>query len=132
MPSYDGVSMVAEPKRGATEPTGFGLQRRLATTASGRLLSVHVPHKAGPQLAWRDPAGTWQTHSTGDSLNGSLLAGSASGINPASIVVGRDSAGAEQAWVVFGGSSTSSTAADLSAPHHRSRLPVRDRASDRS
>ena len=105
---YDGVSMVAEPKRGASEPTGFGLQRRLATTESGRLLSIHVPHKAGPQLAWRDPAGTWQTHSTGDSVNGNLLAGSASGINPASIVVGRDSAGTEQAWVVFGGSSTSS------------------------
>ena len=105
----DGLSVVAAPTRGATEPTGYGLQRRLATTGAGRLLSLHVPHKAGPQLAWRDPAGTWQTHSTGDSLNGSLLAGSGSGINPASIVVGRGPDGSEQGWAVFGGSSTSST-----------------------
>lgn len=105
----DGLSVVAAPSRGATDPTGYGLQRRLATTQSGRLLSVHVPHKAGPQLAWRDPAGTWQTQSTGESLNGSLLAGSGSGINPASIVVGPGDDGTEHAWVVFGGSSTSST-----------------------
>lgn len=105
----DGLSEVAAPSRGATDPTGYGLQHRLATTQSGRLLSVHVPHKAGPQLAWRDPAGTWQTQSTGDSLNGSLLTGSASGINPASIVVGAGNDGTEHAWVVFGGSSTSST-----------------------
>jgi hypothetical protein len=106
----DGLTTVAGSTVGATDPTSYSLQRRLAVTAGGRQLGVFVPHKAGPQLTWRDPAGNWQTHSTGESLTGTLLPGTASGVNPASIVVGRDTAGAERAWVVFGASSTSSRA----------------------
>lgn len=105
----DGLTQVAGPNGGAADPTSFSLQHRLAITDSGRLLSVYVPHRAGPQLAWRDPAGNWQTQSTGASDRGSLLTGIASGVNPASIVVGKDSTGNERAWVVFGASSSSST-----------------------
>jgi hypothetical protein len=55
------------------------------------------------QLAWRDPAGAWQTRSTGASTDGSLLAGTGTGDWPASIAVARDSTGAEHAWVVWSG-----------------------------
>lgn len=105
----DGISPIFGPLEGATDPTGTNLQHRLAITEQGRMLAVVVPHRGGPQVTWRDPAGSWETESSGHSESGRLLDGSSSGINPASIAVLDGPDGHEYAWVVFGGSSSSNT-----------------------
>ena len=107
----DGLTEIAGVDVGATSPTISPLQHRLAKTDEGRLLALYVPHKGGPQLAWRDPDGVWQTKTTGDRLDGRLLTGEASEIDPASIAVGTDADGEEHAWVVFGTRSLSASKA---------------------
>lgn len=97
----DGLSQVAGPSEGSSEPTYTGTQRRLAVTGAGRTLAVHGLHAAGVGLAWRDPAGNWQTRTTGEVLDGKLLPGTQTGDWPASIAIARDTGGEEHAWVVF-------------------------------
>lgn len=99
----DGLSQVAAINAGSSEPTYFAANHRLAVTAGGRLLAVHGRHASGVQLAWRDPAGSWQTRSTGASPNGSVLSGTGTGDWPASIAVARDATGRQHAWVVWSG-----------------------------
>jgi competence protein ComEA len=99
----DGLSQVAATNAGSSEPTYFAANHRLAVTAGGRLLAVHGRHASGVQLAWRDPAGGWQTRSTGASLDGSVLSGTGTGDWPASIAVTRDATGLQHAWVVWSG-----------------------------
>lgn len=119
----DGLSLVAGHKAGSSEPTYFGSNRRLATTAAGRLLAVHGRHDEGVQLAWRDPAGGWRNDTTGALTDGLLLRGTSTGDWPASIAVARDAAGREHAWVVWSGVKSSGARAvrmrqltDLDAP----------------
>jgi hypothetical protein len=102
-PVRDGVLEVAPPTVGSSEPTYFPTNRRLALTSGGRLLAVHGKHASGVQLAWRNPSGTWQTATTGATGSGALLSGTGTGDWAASIAVARDAAGAEHAWVVWGG-----------------------------
>lgn len=99
----DGVSEVAGELFGSGTPTYYAGNRRLAVTASGRLLTVHGRHAQGVQLAWRDPAGGWQRQSTGARSDGLLLSGTGTGDWPAAIAVARDAAGEEHAWVVWAG-----------------------------
>jgi hypothetical protein len=105
----DGATEVADPWSGSSSPTYYGSNHRLAVTASGRLLTVHGRHAEGVQLAWRDPGGGWQTDTTGAVADGLLLRGTGTGDWPASIAVGRDSAGEEHAWVIWSASTISST-----------------------
>ena len=97
----DGLSQIVAPAVGSSDPTYYGMQHRLAVTEGGRSLAIHGIHGTGPQLAWRDPAGNWQTMTTGDVENGALIPASGTGDWPSSIATARDSAGAEHAWVVF-------------------------------
>ena len=105
---FDGLSQVASPLRGSSDPTYYGGNRRMAVTAAGRLFALHGRHSTGLQLAWRDPGGGWQTRTTGATPDGLLLSGSGTGDWPASIAVARDAEGTEHAWVVWSGSGPSS------------------------
>lgn len=104
----DGVSTVAEPTVGSSDPTYFPTNHHLALTAGGRLLTVHGIHGIGVRLAWHDPAGLWQTRSRGPRTDGVLLADTRTGDWPASIVMGTDSSGGQVACVVWAGASPSS------------------------
>ena len=108
-PVRDGLSQVASPTVGSSDPTYYENGHRLAITAGGRLLTVHGRHATGVQLAWRDPDGAWSNSTTGVTSSGLLLSGTKTGDWPASIALARDSAGAEHAWVVWAGSSASSS-----------------------
>jgi hypothetical protein len=99
----DGLSQVADGAFGSSEPTYFSGNRHLATTAGGRLLAVYGRHASGVQLAWRDPGGAWRTETAGALADGGVLTGTGTGDWPTSIAVGRDSAGAEHAWIVASG-----------------------------
>ena len=103
----DGLSRIADPVVGSSESTYYGMQHRLAVTEAGRLLAIHGVHATGPQLVWRDPAGNWQTQTTGDVENGDLIPPSKTGDWPTSIAIAPDSEGVEHAWVVFGASNYS-------------------------
>jgi hypothetical protein len=128
----DGLSQVANPYLGSSDPTYYPSNHHLALTSAGRLLAVHGRHKSGVQLAWRDPGGGWQTTTTGAVTDGLLEPSPANtGDWPASIVVGRDSAGEEHAWAVWSGFSFAKTRAvdfrrlsDLDSPDGPTVGPV--------
>jgi hypothetical protein len=99
----DGLSQIAGPTIGSSDPTNLPINHRIAVTSGGRTLVVHGRHADGLQLAWRDRFGTsWHTQTTGAVSDGRLLSGTGTGDWPASIALARDSAGAEHAWVVWG------------------------------
>jgi hypothetical protein len=97
----DGLSEVANSMTGSSDPTYYANNRRLAKTRAGRLLAVYGKHATGVQLAWRDPARSWQSRSRGEVSDGILLSGTGTGDWPASIVVAQDPSGTESAWVVW-------------------------------
>ncbi|HYY74229.1 MAG TPA: hypothetical protein VE662_05355, partial [Solirubrobacterales bacterium] len=100
---YDGLSQVAAPTVGSSDPTYLPINHRIAVTAGGRTLVVHGRHADGVQLAWRDRFGTgWHNQTTGAVSDGRLLSGTGTGDWPASIATARDSAGDQHAWVVWG------------------------------
>jgi len=103
--ALDGLSTVAGTLQGSGSPTEFASNRRLAITSGGRLLTVYGLHVTGVQLAWRDPAGNWQTTSQGDVTDGLLEDNGTTGDRPASIAVAKDPSGQEHAWVVWTGTS---------------------------
>jgi hypothetical protein len=99
----DGLSQVAAPTVGSSDPTYLPINHRAALTSGGRTLVLHGRHADGVQLTWRDRFGTgWHTQTTGAVSDGRLLSGTGSGDWPASIAIARDSAGEEHAWVVWG------------------------------
>jgi len=97
----DGLSTVAGPTVGSSDPTYYASQHHVALTSAERLLVVYGRHSSGIQLAWRDPGSGWQTDTTGAVTGGQLLSGSGTGDWPASIVVAKDSSGKEHAWAVW-------------------------------
>jgi hypothetical protein len=106
---HDGLSEVAAPYLGSSDPTYYAANHRLAITRTGRLLTVHGRHNQGVQLAWRDPGGGWMMKSRGDVENGLLEGGSGTGDWVASIAVAPDSSGDEHAWAVWAGPTAQST-----------------------
>lgn len=108
--TVDGLSEVTNDYLGSSDPTAHGSTKRLAVSSGGRLLAVHGRHRQGVQLAWRDPGGGWRTATRGEVSDGLLLSGTGTGDWMSSLVVGRDPAGAEHAWVVWAGHSAQSTA----------------------
>jgi len=114
----DGLSQVANPYLGSSDPTYYPGNHRLTMTSGGRILAVHGRHKTGVQLVWRDPAGGWQTTTTGDVPEGLLEPDPGStGDWPASIAVAPDSTGEQHAWVVWSGYTTA-----VERPVHMRRL----------
>jgi hypothetical protein len=105
----DGLTEVAAPYIGSSNPTSFAGNHRLAVTQEGRQLAVHGRHAQGVQLAWRDPGGGWMMKTGGEAENGLLLGGSGTGDWVASIAVGRDPSGDEHAWAVWTGTTAQST-----------------------
>ena len=104
----DGLSQIAAPTIGSSDPTNLPSNHRIAVTSGGRTLVVYGRHADGLQLAWRDRfAASWHTQSTGAVSDGRLLSGTGTGDWPASIALARDSAGVEHAWVVWGRKSSS-------------------------
>jgi hypothetical protein len=100
---HDGLSEVAAPTAGSSDPTNLSTNKRIAVTSGGRTLVVHGRHAQGVQLAWRDRRATgWHRQTTGAVSDGLLLGGTGTGDWPASIALSRDSAGEEHAWVVWG------------------------------
>jgi hypothetical protein len=100
--AWSDVSQVASSCSGSSDSTLFPNNHRLTASQSGRLLGVYDPHGSGVQFVWRDPAGAWQTSTTGAVTNG-FFPGDIANDRPASIAVARDTAGQEHAWVVWGG-----------------------------
>ena len=89
---------------GSSNPTFYAGNRRTAVTVGGRVLVVYDPHGSGQQLKWRDAGSTTWSDDTRGVPDGQLLApGDIANDRTASIVVGRDSLGAEHAWVVYAG-----------------------------
>jgi hypothetical protein len=109
----DGLSTVSTMLNGSSDPTYLSMNKHVAVTQQGRVLVVHGRHKEGVVLAWRDPGGGWQNRTTGAVTDGALLAGTGTGDWPASVVTGRDGAGAEHAWAVWASASTGTTANQL-------------------
>jgi hypothetical protein len=100
---HDGLSQIAAPTIGSSDPTYLPINHRIAVTSGGRTLVVHGRHADGLQLAWRDRGGAgWHTQTTGAVSDGRLLSGMGTGDWPASIALAPDSAGVEHAWVVWG------------------------------
>jgi hypothetical protein len=106
----EGLTEVAAPFIGSSDPTFYAGNHRIAATRSGRLLAVYGRHGQGVQLAWRDPGGGWMMISRGEAENGLVLGGTGTGDWVASIAVGTDSSGEEHAWVVWSGSTAQSAA----------------------
>lgn len=94
-PSEEGVSTIAGPTIGSSDPTFFAMQHRVVRTSSGRVLAVYGRHASGVDLAWRDGGGAWSTTP--------LLAGTGTGDWPASIVTAWGADGKEHGWVAWGG-----------------------------
>ncbi|HEX5533596.1 MAG TPA: DNRLRE domain-containing protein, partial [Actinomycetales bacterium] len=109
----DGLSAVSTMLNGSSDPTYLSMNKHVAVTQQGRVLVVHGRHKEGVVLAWRDPGGGWQNRTTGAVTDGELLSGTGTGGWPASVVTGRDGAGAEHAWAVWASPNTGSTENDL-------------------
>ena len=105
-PGPSGLTEVAGPYEGSSDPTYFNANRRLAVTAGGRLLAVYGLHRRGVQLEWKDPGGPWTTRTTGTTVDGVMHDNGSTGDRPASIAVARDRSGAQHAWVVWSGENT--------------------------
>lgn len=98
----DGLTEVARPRLGASDPTYLPNNHRFAVTARGRSLVVFGSHADGVQLAWRDELQGWRTASRGETRDGELLDNTGTGDWPTSIAVASGSSGEEYAWVVWG------------------------------
>jgi hypothetical protein len=127
----EGLSEVAAPYLGSSDPTSFASNHRLAVTETGRQLTVFGRHAQGVQLMWRDPGGGWMMKTRGEAENGLVLGGTGTGDWAASILVGPDSSGEEHAWVVWSGTTAQSTASvqlrrlsDLDSPDGPTVGPV--------
>jgi hypothetical protein len=94
----DGLGVVAGVREASSDPTAIASNHRVALTPGGRMLTVFGRHADGLRLAWRDPAGSWTTRSTGASEAGTVLGGTGTGDWLASVAVDGD-----RAWVVISG-----------------------------
>jgi len=96
---------VARRCEGSSDPTLFSNNRRVVSTARGRLLALYDPHGAGQQLVWRDPPGKWRRRTRGEVLDGFLPGAGRrdKSDRPSSIVVARDERGRQAAWIVTSG-----------------------------
>ena len=101
-PAGAGTTVVGTECEGSSNPTFYPSNRRLAVTASGRLLAVFDAHGAGQQLAWRDRGGGWHRRTRGRVDDG-FLPSYRRGDRPASIGVTRDGRGRQVAWLVWSG-----------------------------
>ena len=108
--AWSDVAQVAASCSGSSDSTLYANNHRLTASQGGRLLGVYDPHGSGVQFVWRDPAGAWQTSTTGSVTNG-FFPGDISNDRPASIAVARDTTGLEHAWVVWGGYTFSNVSA---------------------
>lgn len=94
-PTEEGLSTVAGPTAGSSDPTFFASQHRVVRTKAGRTLAVYGTHASGVSVAWRDGAGPWSA--------APLLSGTGTGDWPASIALATTPDGVEHAWAVWGG-----------------------------
>jgi hypothetical protein len=97
-----GPTQVADSCEGSSDATFLPSNRRLATTAAGRVIGLYDPHGSGQQLVWRDPGQPWRTDTRGATSNGFIRVGR-HGDRPASIAVARDPSGRQHAWTVWAG-----------------------------
>lgn len=102
-PAAPTLTEVAGTADGASDPTFYGNNHRLAQTAGGRLLAVYGRHGTGVQLAWQDPGRRWSVATTGSVPDGLLLSGTGTGDWPASVAVVGGASGPETAVVVWSG-----------------------------
>jgi|GEM_PF-2280891 len=101
------ATKVAQRCEGSSDPTLFSNNRRLVSTARGRLLALYDPHGAGQQLVWRDPPGRWRKRTRGQVADGFLPGAGRKDRSdrPASIAVARDERRHQAAWIVTSGAS---------------------------
>ncbi|HZJ50897.1 MAG TPA: hypothetical protein VFF07_08605 [Actinomycetota bacterium] len=96
---------VARRCEGSSDPTLNSNNRRLVSTARGRLLALYDPHGAGQQLVWRDPPGKWRKRTRGQVADGFLPGAGRKdrADRPSSIAVARDERRHQSAWIVTSG-----------------------------
>jgi len=99
------ATRVARRCEGSSDPTLFSNNRRLVSTARGRLLALYDPHGAGQQLVWRDPPGKWRKGTRGQVEDGFLPGAGRKdrADRPSSIAVARDERRHQSAWIVSSG-----------------------------
>ena len=99
------VTKVALRCEGSSDPTLFSNNRRLVTSAKGRLLALYDPDGAGQQLVWRDPPGKWRRRTRGQVPDGFLPGEGRKDRSdrPSSIALVRDERRHQTAWVVTSG-----------------------------
>lgn len=117
----DGMSVVALPMEGSSEPTEHASNRRVVATAGGRTLVLHGRHSDGVRLAWRDDAvgADWTSRTRGATTDGAIIAGTGTGDWTASIAL---VPGADEAWVAWAGPNS-----DAGRPVRIRRLTELDR-----
>ncbi|MDQ3661461.1 MAG: hypothetical protein M3454_10455 [Actinomycetota bacterium] len=100
------VTKVARRCQGSSDPTLFSNNRRVVSSARGRLLALYDPHGAGQQLVWRDRGGSWQTKTRGRVTDGFLPGTGRKDLadRPSSIAVARYGRRRQAAWLVTSGS----------------------------
>ncbi|CAN5558151.1 hypothetical protein BH20ACT21_BH20ACT21_08790 [soil metagenome] len=99
------VTKMAQRCEGSSDPTLFSSNRRVVSSARGRLLALYDPHGAGQQLVWRDPPGKWRERTRGEVPDGFLPGAGRKDRSdrPSSIAVARDERGHQAAWIVTSG-----------------------------
>jgi hypothetical protein len=101
----ESATKLARRCEGSSDPTLFPSNRRLVSTARGRLLALYDPDGAGQQVVWRDPPGKWRRRTRGDVRDGFLPGAGRKDRSdrPSSIAVARNGRRHQAAWIVTSG-----------------------------
>jgi hypothetical protein len=87
---------------GSSNATGYGSNKRLTVTKSGRLLAIYDPHGSGMHLRWRDPGTGWKGTTRGAVSNGNIVMSDGPNDRPASIAL-TTASGVQRGWIVWAG-----------------------------
>ncbi len=87
---------------GSSNATGYGSNKRLTVTKSGRLLAIYDPHGSGMHLRWRDPGTGWKNTTRGAVSNGNIVMSDGPNDRPASIAL-TTASGVQRGWIVWAG-----------------------------
>jgi hypothetical protein len=97
------VAQVADDcSGGSSNATGYGSNKRIVVTKSGRQLAIYDPHGSGLHLRWRDPSKGWRSTTRGAVSDGNIVMSDGPNDRPASIAL-TTASGVQRAWIVWAG-----------------------------